>query len=135
MIHYSLVCDDGHEFDGWFRDSDAFDAQVAQGLIGCPFCQSTKVSRAVMAPSVARGAAFLDKRHADLRQMIRDLRETILSATEDVGEKFPQEARKLHDGDGEPRAIRGQASLEEAKALIEDGIEILPLPAPPGEGN
>ena len=79
--------------------------------------------------------ALLDERHAQLRAMIRELRESIVSSTEDVGERFPSEARKIQDGDAEPRPIRGRASLAEAKSLLEDGIEILPFPGLPGEGN
>ena len=152
MIHYSLVCEDGHGFDSWFRDSAAYDQQAAAGLIHCPFCQSPKVAKAVMSPSIARGGAeetpapaesngerrdvvLLDERHAQLRAMIRELREKIISSSEDVGDEFPHEARRIQDGESESRAIRGQASLEEAKALIEEGIEILPIPALPGDGN
>lgn len=151
MIHYSLICDALHEFDGWFRDSAAFDAQAADGAIACPFCRSVKVAKAVMAPHVARperGAesiacsgeaensekapALADDGHDQLRAKLRELRETLLSASEDVGERFPAEARKIQDGEAKARPIRGRASLAEAKALVEDGIAILPLP---GEGH
>jgi hypothetical protein len=167
MIHYSLICDAAHEFDGWFRDSATFDAQASSGVVACPYCHSTKVAKAVMAPHVARksfprapveetrqrpcarrqdesqedrqadrqSVVLLDERHAQLRAMIRELRETIVASTEDVGESFPSEARKIQDGDAEPRAIRGRASLAEAKSLLEEGIEILPFPGLPGEGN
>ena len=163
MIHYSLVCDAAHEFDGWFRDSATFDAQASSGVVVCPYCHSTNIAKAVMAPHVARKffsrasveeerqpscarrqdegqeesqpVALLDERHAQLRAMIRELRESIVSSTEDVGERFPSEARKIQDGDAEPRPIRGRASLAEAKSLLEDGIEILPFPGLPGEGN
>ena len=163
MIHYSLVCDAAHEFDGWFRDSATFDAQASSGVVVCPYCHSTKIAKAVMAPHVARNilprakrqpscarrqdegrqdsqeesqpVALLDERHAQLRAMIRELRETLEASTEDVGERFPSEARKIQDGDAEPRPIRGRASLAEAKSLLEDGIEILPFPGLPGEGN
>jgi hypothetical protein len=167
MIHYSLVCDAAHEFDGWFRDSATFDTQASSGVVVCPHCHSTKIAKAVMAPHVARNffprasveekrqpscgrrqdesqeerreesrpVALLDERHAQLRAMIRELRESIVAATEDVGERFPSEARKIQDGDAEPRPIRGRASLAEAKSLLEDGIEILPFPGLPGEGN
>lgn len=157
MILYLLVCAKGHEFESWFRDSAAYDAQAAQGFITCPVCQSTTVSKAVMAPNVARAGRdrcepprgqtpasqvqarqntpFLDERHAGLRAIIRDLRETLISSTEDVGDKFPEEARRMHDGETEARAIRGRASLEEAKALLDEGIEIAPIPGLPGDGN
>jgi len=159
MIHYSLVCDAAHEFDGWFRDSATFDAQASSGVVVCPHCHSTNIAKAVMAPHVARKffsrasveeerqpscargqdesqpVALLDERHAQLRAMIRELRESIVASTEDVGERFPSEAHKIQDGEAEPRPIRGRASLAEAKSLLEDGIEILPFPGLRGEGN
>ena len=134
MIRYKLVCDDGHSFDGWFRDSAAFDQQAARHLVSCPFCASTNVTRGVMAPHVARAAAREDE--ADrLRRMIRELREKVVAGTEDVGERFPQEARAIEEGEAERRPIRGRATFEEAKALLEDGIEILPIPELPNDGN
>lgn len=146
MIHYALVCADGHEFDGWFKDSAAFDSQTAWDLVHCPICRSARVEKAMMAPHIARAAVRedaperveappLEEGPAQLRAMLRELREKIESATEDVGEKFPDEARKMQDREAEKRAIRGKASLEEAKALIEEGIEILPMPGAPGEGH
>ncbi|PPD45604.1 MAG: hypothetical protein CTY15_04285 [Methylocystis sp.] len=134
MIHYTLVCDDGHDFDGWFRDSETFESQSAQGLISCPFCASTHVSRGVMAPAVSRVGARADDA-VKLREMIRELREKVVAGTEDVGERFPEEARKIDGGAAVQRPIRGRATFEEAKALLEDGIEILPLPELPNDGN
>jgi hypothetical protein len=131
MIHYALVCEEGHEFDGWFRDSDAFESQSAQRLVACPFCASTMVTRAVMAPHVARGGREAEA--AQLRGMLRKLRDNVVAGTEDVGERFPQEARAIEDGEAERRPIRGRATFEEAKALLEDGIEILPVPELPGD--
>lgn len=131
MIRYALVCDEGHNFDGWFRDSAAFETQSSQRLVSCPFCGSATVSRAVMAPHVAR--AGRDDEAARLRGMIRRLREKVVAGTEDVGDRFPQEARAMEDGEAERRPIRGRASFEEAKALLEDGIEILPVPELPGD--
>lgn len=133
MIHYALVCDDGHDFDGWFRDSQAFDDQCARGQIACPICASTHVTRGVMAPHVARGNREEDITR--LRGMVRQLRDTLVAQTEDVGERFPEEARAIEDGDALPRPIRGRATFEEAKALLEDGIEILPIPELPNDGN
>lgn len=157
MIHYALICHEGHEFEGWFRDSAAYDAQAAEGDVACPYCQSIQVGRAVMSPHVARRAAprageacerraaepandlrsarLLDERHAQLRTMIRELRETIVASTEDVGARFPREAREIRDGDARPRPIRGRATLKEARSLLEEGIEIMPFPGPQGEGN
>jgi hypothetical protein len=133
MIHYSLVCDAGHGFDGWFRDSAAFENQAGGGLVVCPFCASTQVSRGVMAPHVARGVTDDDARR--MRRMIEELKEKVVAGTEDVGERFPEEARAIEEGDAERRPIRGRATFEEAKALLEDGIEILAIPELPNDGN
>jgi hypothetical protein len=133
MIHYSLVCDAGHGFDGWFRDSETFENQAGGGLVVCPFCASTQVSRGVMAPHVARGVTDDDARR--MRRMIEELQEKVVAGTEDVGERFPQEARAIEEGVAERRPIRGRATYEEAKALLEDGIEILAIPELPNDGN
>jgi hypothetical protein len=133
MIHYSLVCDAGHGFDGWFRDSETFENQAGGGLVACPFCASTQVSRGVMAPHVARGVTDDDARR--MRRMIEELQEKVVAGTEDVGERFPQEARAIEEGVAERRPIRGRATYEEAKALLEDGIEILAIPELPNDGN
>lgn len=133
MIHYTLICDRGHDFDGWFRDSAAFESQSEQRLVCCPFCASAKVSRGVMAPHVARSGREDDA--AKLRGMIRELRETVIAGTEDLGDRFPEEARAIEEGDAQRRPIRGRATFEEAKALLEDGIEILPLPELANDGN
>ncbi|CAN2532690.1 hypothetical+protein [Methylocapsa aurea] len=144
MILYRLICSQSHEFESWFRDSEAYDRQAAQGDVSCPFCHSTEVSKAIMAPHVARRSsraednsvpALLDERHAALRTMIQELRQKIAASTEDVGDHFPDEARRMQDGEAETRPIRGRASFEEAKALLEEGIEILPIPGPPDESH
>lgn len=132
MIHYRLICDAGHDFDSWFRNSDGFETQAAQSLITCPFCRSTNITRGVMAPHVARGH---DPEAAKLREALDALREKIVENTEDVGDKFPDEARRIEDGAAQRRAIRGRASFEEARALLEDGIEIFPLPSGAREGH
>jgi len=157
VIRYSLVCARAHEFDAWFRDIATFDDQAANCALTCPFCQSTDIQKGVMAPHVARAVpethaapppqsraadgdgggdavatSLTEKDHSDLREKLRDLREKILATTEDVGERFPAEARKMQDGDRAPRAIRGRATLEEAKALIDEGVAVLPVP---GEGH
>ncbi|HEY8161292.1 MAG: DUF1178 family protein [Methylocystis sp.] len=126
MVHYALICDEGHHFDGWFRDSATFEQQSEQRLIACPFCASTGVTRGVMAPHVTRSGR--DGAPELLQQMIRKLRDKVVSGSEDVGDRFPEEARAIEDGDAERRPIRGRATFEEAKALLEDGIEILPIP-------
>jgi hypothetical protein len=141
LIHYALVCAEGHEFESWFRDSGSFDSQSQKGLIACPFCQITQVAKALMTPHVSRGVTpatepdLADPHDAQLRQMVSELHATIAAVTEDVGEKFPEEARRIHDGEARERPIRGRASLQEAKALVEEGIQILPIPGAPTEGN
>jgi len=132
MIRYSLICDADHNFESWFRDSAGFEKQAAEGRIACPFCDSTKITRDVMAPSVAKQR---DDAARDLRMKLRELHDTVVANTEDVGDRFSEEARAMEDGDSERRAIRGRATFEEAKALLEEGIEILPLPGLPGDGN
>jgi hypothetical protein len=149
VIRYSLICAAAHEFEAWFRDIATFDDQAATGSLTCPYCQSTQVEKRVMAPHVARRAREVDRStfcdqtglstvapaddlHRELRARMQDLREKIFTSTEDVGERFPAEARKIHDGDSEPRAIRGRATLAEAKALIDEGVAVLPVP---GEGH
>lgn len=133
MIHYRLTCDEGHDFEGWFRDSESFETQAERKLVSCPHCASVNVSRGVMAPHVARGGRDDDAQR--LRQMISDLREKVVAGTEDVGERFPEEARAMDEGDAVRRPIRGRATFEEAKALLDDGIEILPIPELPTDGN
>ena len=144
MIKYALICDASHVFDSWFRDSDAYDLQARRGFVTCPDCHSAIVRKAIMAPAIAtrRGGAeaepesaaavaVLDERDAARRKMMRKLRRHITDNTEDVGPRFPEEARAMHDGEMEARPIMGEATPREARALIEDGIAILPVPVPP----
>ena len=155
MIRYALTCARAHEFEGWFRDIATFDDHAARGALSCPYCDSTDIQKGVMSPHVARGgrssrndggeqpapegkeeaSATLPATpdpHRELREKVKDFREKILASTEDVGERFPAEARKMQDGDAPRRAIRGKASLAEAKALLDEGVAVLPLP---GEGH
>jgi hypothetical protein len=145
MIRFSLVCDNGHEFESWFASNESYDFQIEKGLVACPHCSVERIHKAVMAPAVARArggkktvpakqnVALIGEGDAELRKMARDLHAKIVDATVDVGAEFPAEARKIHDGDAPERAIRGQASPEEARALLEDGVSILPLPILPEE--
>lgn len=153
MIKYTLVCDAGHDFESWFASGESYDAQARRGFVVCPFCQSAKVSKAVMAPHVARTdrdakiparpqdppappqLAMLDERQRELRGMIRELREKMIATSDDVGESFPEEARKMHDGETPVRSIRGKASFDEARSLLEDGVPVLPIPDLPEERN
>ncbi len=154
MIRYALVCDEAHEFESWFASAGAYDEQARRGFVTCPYCNSPRVNKAIMAPNVARkdrdeaptsapalaaqpaqDVVLVDEKMAEVRAMVRALREKIMEATTDVGSAFPEEARKIHDGESEARPIRGQASFEEARALIEDGVEIMPIPPSPDERN
>lgn len=134
MIRYALACDAGHDFESWFGDSEAFESQRARGLVECPFCGSKRVEKQVMNPAVARTDDGPDHA-ARMRARIRAMRAEIAEKTEDVGRRFPQEARRIHHGDAPERAIRGEASLEEARELLEEGVPVLPVPAPPDERN
>ena len=138
MIHYSLQCDQEHEFEGWFSSSEDFDRQKAAGYVTCPHCHSKNVSKTLMAPNVATGrqkektqAVVMDTMRREMISKIKDAVKEIRANAEDVGEKFPEEARKIHYGESEARGIIGQASIDEAKALTEEGIEIAALPVFP----
>ena len=138
MIHYSLQCEQTHGFEGWFASSDDFDRQKSAGLVTCPYCDSKDVSKTLMAPNVATGrqkertqAVAMDTMRRDMIAKIKDAVKEIRANADDVGERFPEEARKIHYGETEARGIIGQASPDEAQALTDEGIEIAPLPVFP----
>ena len=150
MIKYALVCEQRHEFESWFANSTAYDKQAKRGLVSCPACGSTKVEKAIMAPRLsgtrkakqraaeaptATSVAMLSPQERELRAKLKELREHITKNADYVGQKFPEEARKMHYGDIEHRSIYGEASLETAKELSEEGIELHPLPVLPDEQN
>jgi hypothetical protein len=149
MIKYSLVCEKNHSFESWFPDSAAFDRLASRGLVACPECSSARVAKALMAPAVVGAkkvdksvpaeppinVALVDERRQRLRELARELRQEIITKTVDVGPRFPEEARAIHAGDAPERSIRGQATAEEARALIEEGVGVLPIPHLPEEFN
>ena len=144
MIHYALVCDNSHKFDGWFASASAYDTQKTRGLVTCPVCTSTSVDKAIMAPAVVgekraapkpAAAALLDDKRREIRHALAEIRREIEARTDDVGTKFPEVARAIHAGDEPERAIRGRASLDEARALIEEGVGVMPIPALADEMN
>lgn len=139
MIKYRLQCVKGHEFEAWFSSSAAYDAQAKGQQVCCPECDGREVVKAVMAPNIAvRGAAESAKGVGQVPTMVhllREFRRALLANAEDVGQRFPEEARKIHYGEAEARGIAGTASGEEARALLEEGIEILMLPPLPEEAN
>ena len=142
MIRYSLVCDNGHAFEGWFSESADFDRQVEAGFLTCPSCNSATVSKSLMAPSVSTARRKDEKRAVAMdmaqKQVMAKLREAVTAiraSAEDVGEKFPEEARKIHYGEADARGIIGKASFEEVRALVDEGIEVAPLPVLPDDAN
>ena len=150
MIKYALVCEQRHEFESWFASSDAYDKQAKRGLVICPTCNSSKVDKAIMAPrlsgtrkrarkteapAAAAPVAMLSPQEQELRTKLKELREHITRNADYVGKKFPEEARKMHYGEIEHRSIYGEASLESAKELIDEGIELHPLPVLPDDKN
>ncbi|MGB3718942.1 MAG: DUF1178 domain-containing protein [Proteobacteria bacterium] len=146
MIRYSLQCDHSHEFEAWFKSSEDFDKQAARRLVSCPLCGSTNVSKAIMAPNISVGrskeqevrvaneAAMAEKRREFLALM-RRLRAEVEKNAEYVGPRFAEEARKMHYDEVEKRGIYGEATLEEARELQEEGIEFFPLPRLPEDHN
>lgn len=131
MILFELRCANDHHFEGWFRDNAAYDAQASAGEIACPVCGSAEVGKAIMAPRLnkARGSD-LDARDlaASMRRMLGDIRRKVEETCENVGERFPEEARRIHYGETEARPIYGEATPDEAKALEEEGVEVARIP-------
>lgn len=131
MINYSLSCAKGHEFDGWFRNSDAFDAQAEKQEIACPYCGDRDVSKAVMAPAVGAKTAAREARREKaekMRKMMAEVQDYVETNFDDVGDEFPDEARRIFYGDAEARGIYGNASDEEAEELAEEGLPVGRLP-------
>ena len=145
MIRYRLLCDRRHEFESWFRDSATCDDQLGRGALACPVCDSVRVEKQLMAPAVRarkdveaarqRLLAPGDERQKQLLEAMRQLRRKVEAGADYVGERFPEEARRIHYQEAEVRGIYGEATLEEAKSLVEEGIEAHPLPRLPEDAN
>jgi hypothetical protein len=156
MIRYTLRCECGHSFESWFQSSAAYDSQHKRHLVTCPACDSAKVEKAIMAPrlaskstktastsepatasdvSAAASPLAMAPEAQELAAKLRELREHVEKNAENVGRQFPNEARKIHYGDSEHRAIYGQATAEETRSLIDEGVEVMPLPLLPDERN
>ena len=135
MIHYTLVCDKSHKFDGWFASAAAYDGQKQRGLVTCPICMTNAVDKALMAPTVSRpesekvSLSIGHPQHRQLREAMLALRNKVTSEADYVGDKFAEEARKIHFKEVDPRGIYGEATREEVAALIEDGVDFMPLPS------
>jgi hypothetical protein len=130
VIAFNLKCEHSHEFEGWFQSSGAFDEQARSGKLVCPMCGSRRVDKGIMAPAVAgtKKSTLAAEEVRKMRQFMTGMRKYIKDNAEYVGPKFPEEARKIHYGETDERQIYGEASVEEAKALIEEGVEVAPLP-------
>lgn len=142
MIRYDLSCDNGHDFEGWFGSGDDFDRQQTMGLVTCPACGSVDIAKRLMAPSVTTARRRQERQElamqAGRRETMERLREivaTIRANSEDVGDRFPEEARKIHYGEAEERGLIGKATAAEARELLEEGVEIAPLPLLPDDAN
>jgi hypothetical protein len=156
MIRYSLRCERGHGFESWFQSSSAYEAQEKRKLVNCPACGSAKVERAIMAPQIVSkkgqditapapapatdvaapaSTPLMMAQERELRAKLKELRDHIVKNADNVGERFPNEARKMHYGDIEHRPIYGEASPDEARSLIEEGVEVSPLPVLPEDRN
>ena len=164
MIRYSLVCDKKHDFEIWFKNSADYDKQSKRGLVTCPACGTEKVEKALMAPSLGRGTrkgasaqmseaapeiapppeapaesktpvAMVSPQEKEFRAKLKELRDHLTKKADNVGGKFPEEARKMHYGEIEHRSIYGEASPQEAKELLEEGVELHPLPVLPDDRN
>ncbi|MCC7320352.1 MAG: DUF1178 family protein [Rubellimicrobium sp.] len=145
MIRYSLACDQDHRFEGWFQSAAAFDRLAGAGMVACAICGSIKVEKALMAPSVAAtGATGAEGRERStgaegplstpatpLEEALAEMRRRIESESDYVGLSFAAEARAMHEGRSPERAIWGEAKPDEARALIEDGVPVAPLPFRP----
>lgn len=141
MIRFSLTCEQSHDFEGWFRSNDDFDGQCKRGLVACPVCGSHKVEKALMAPAVASGrkrekiALAMNEQQRAAMAQLKELSDKIRENADYVGDKFAEEARKIHFGETDPRGIYGEATPDEAKSLAEDGVAFMPIPVLPDDQN
>ena len=156
MIKYALTCGKGHTFESWFQNSAAYDKQAKQKLVTCPLCGSAKVEKGIMAPRLSGGrkdeelpaapagestpnhktpVVMVSPQEREIRKKLKELRDHLTQNADNVGQKFPEEARKMHYGEIDHRSIYGEASPDEARKLSEEGIEFHPLPVLPDERN
>lgn len=138
MIRYALKCAQGHSFESWFQSADAFDTLAGRGMVACAVCGGTEVEKAVMAPRVSGALPAAPERPLSgppahpAEQALRELKKRIEAESTYVGDKFADEARRIHLGDAPARMIHGEARPDEARKLIEDGVPVAPLPFMPG---
>ncbi|SFI96124.1 DUF1178 family protein [Albimonas pacifica] len=147
MIRYTLRCADGHEFESWFQSAEAFDKVRAAGGLACVMCGSDQVTKSLMAPALGAGtkkgapepaaetAPMLSAPDSPLEAAMKALRQRVEASAENVGRDFAAMARRMHEGEVEDRPIYGEATREEARSLIEDGVPVAPLPWRSGKDN
>ena len=151
MIRYALICEHGHQFEGWFGASADYDDQAARGLLACPACASQAVRKQIMSPALAgtrkRGSPEISapeasapqisgpetsaRARAMMMQAMGNVRRHVEANFDYVGDRFAAEARSIHEGKAEDRGIYGEASSSEVKALLDDGVPVAPLPPEP----
>lgn len=132
MKVYNLRCGHDHPFEGWFSSEDDYTSQLAQNRIECPVCESRMITRLPSAPRLNLSAAQKPQADAasDIQSKIMDMVRQVIAGTEDVGERFAEEARRIHYNETPERPIRGVATLAECEALVDEGIDVTPLPVP-----
>ena len=150
MIRYALVCAKGHSFESWFQNSAAYDKQAKRALVTCPVCGTAKVEKEIMSPRLAGSrkraeapapsneatpVAMVSPQEHELRKKLKELHEHLTRNADNVGQKFPEEARKMHYGEIDHRSIYGEASPDEARKLHDEGVQFHPLPVLPDERN
>jgi hypothetical protein len=133
MIHFSLRCAAGHEFEAWFRNGAAYEKQAKTGRIACPECGGVEVEKAPMAPRLAKSAPRGEVSPAEMRRALRALRADVEANCEHVGPRFAEEARRIHYGETARRSIYGESTPSEAKELADEGIEVGRIPWVPNE--
>lgn len=126
MIRFQLKCDQDHQFESWFQSGAAFDKLVAAGMVNCTACGSTKVTKTIMAPAVSTSSDITAPKQSEAD--LAAIREKVESNSDYVGKSFAKEARDMHDGTVPERPIYGEANLQDAKKLVDDGIPVVPLP-------
>jgi hypothetical protein len=152
LIRYALVCEAGHGFESWFRSSDDYETQRKKNLVACPTCGSASVEKQIMRPSVARTdrpaprseaqaagekapVAMMSPQEQEFRKKLKELRDHVTKNADYVGEKFPELARQMHYDEIEHRSIYGEAKPDEVRELLDEGVEVQPLPILPDDRN
>ncbi|WP_306119512.1 MULTISPECIES: DUF1178 family protein [unclassified Roseitalea] len=145
-MKFTLHCDNAHDFEAWFRSNDDYETQARRGFVECPVCGSNQVQKALMAPAIATGRAKDERKQAimvaagkamqrELMQKMREITRQVKDNADNVGARFPEEARKMHYGETDAKPIYGTATTDEVESLVDEGVEIMPLVDLPEEQN